>query len=290
MSIQNLPNHVSIIMDGNNRWAAKKGLPGVSGHEEGVKKARLAIELAVEKKIKTLTLFTFSSENWNRSQEEVDLLMKLLSKALKEEVPNLIENKVSLKFIGDLSKFTIELQDEMKESEIQTHQEEKDKHLDLLIAASYGGRWEILETVNKLRSLELNKGVDEELFSLHTSLSGFSDPDLCIRTGGEKRISNFLLWHLAYTELFFTDILWPDFDEEEFDRKSEEFLVGIRDRKVVTICSSTFDPEMSQEKILANNECALFNKRAIYLNSTFSKCPLFNPQAIIFKCINKKDD
>ena len=136
MSIQNLPNHVSIIMDGNNRWAAKKGLPGVSGHEEGVKKARLAIELAVEKKIKTLTLFTFSSENWNRSQEEVDLLMKLLSKALKEEVPNLIENKVSLKFIGDLSKFTIELQEEMKESEIQTHQEEKDKQLDLLIAAS----------------------------------------------------------------------------------------------------------------------------------------------------------
>ena len=228
MSIQNLPNHVSIIMDGNNRWAAKKGLPGVSGHEEGVKKARLAIELAVEKKIKTLTLFTFSSENWNRSQEEVDLLMKLLSKALKEEVPNLIENKVSLKFIGDLSKFTIELQDEMKESEIQTHQEEQDKQLDLLIAASYGGRWEILETVNKLRSLELNKEVDEELFSLHTSLSGLSDPDLCIRTGGEKRISNFLLWHLAYTELFFTDILWPDFDEEEFDRALEDYSIRKR--------------------------------------------------------------
>jgi len=228
MSIQNLPNHVSIIMDGNNRWAAKKGLPGVSGHEEGVKKARLAIELAVEKKIKTLTLFTFSSENWNRSQEEVDLLMKLLSKALKEEVPNLIENKVSLKFIGDLSKFKIELQEEMKESEIQTHQEEKDKQLDLLIAASYGGRWEILETVNKLRSLELNKEVDEELFSLHTSLSGFSDPDLCIRTGGEKRISNFLLWHLAYTELFFTDILWPDFDEEEFDRALEDYSIRKR--------------------------------------------------------------
>ena len=228
MSIQNLPNHVSIIMDGNNRWAAKKGLPGVSGHEEGVKKARLAIELAVEKKIKTLTLFTFSSENWNRSQEEVDLLMKLLSKVIKEEVPNLIENKVSLKFIGDLSKFTIELQNEMKESEIQTHQEEKDKQLDLLIAASYGGRWEILETVNKLRSLELNKEVDEELFSLHTSLSGFSDPDLCIRTGGEKRISNFLLWHLAYTELFFTDILWPDFDEEEFDRALEDYSIRKR--------------------------------------------------------------
>ncbi len=228
MSIQNLPNHVSIIMDGNNRWAAKKGLPGVSGHEEGVKKARLAIELAVEKKIKTLTLFTFSSENWNRSPEEVDLLMKLLSKALKEEVPSLIENKVSLKFIGDLSKFSIELQDEMKESEIQTHQEEQDKQLDLLIAASYGGRWEILETVNKLRSLELNKEVDEELFSLHTSLSGFSDPDLCIRTGGEKRISNFLLWHLAYTELFFTDILWPDFDEEEFDRALEDYSIRKR--------------------------------------------------------------
>lgn len=217
-------------MDGNNRWATKKGLPGVSGHEQGVKKARLAIELAIQNKIKTLTLFAFSSENWNRSQEEVDLLMKLLSKALKEEVPSLIDNRVSLKFIGDLSKFSNELQDEMKDSEFQTHQEKQNRQLDLLIAASYGGRWEILETVNKLRSLGLdeNKTIDEELFSSHTTLSGFSDPDLCIRTGGEKRISNFLLWHLAYTELFFTDILWPDFDQEEFDKALEDYSIRKR--------------------------------------------------------------
>tara|TARA_Y100001970_G_scaffold291809_1_gene430444 strand:- start:3274 stop:3966 length:693 start_codon:yes stop_codon:yes gene_type:complete len=217
-------------MDGNNRWATKKGLPGVAGHEQGVKKARLAIELAIQKKIKTLTLFAFSSENWNRSQEEVDLLMKLLSKALKEEVPSLIDNRVSLKFIGDLSKFSNELQDEMKDSEFQTHQEKQNRQLDLLIAASYGGRWEILETVNKLRSLGLdeNKAIDEELFSSHTTLSGFSDPDLCIRTGGEKRISNFLLWHLAYTELFFTDILWPDFDQEEFDKALEDYSIRKR--------------------------------------------------------------
>ena len=230
MSIKNLPKHVSIIMDGNNRWATKKGLPGVSGHEQGVKKARLAIELAIQNKIKTLTLFAFSSENWNRSQEEVDLLMKLLSKALKEEVPSLIDNRVSLKFIGDLSKFSNELQDEMKDSEFQTHQEKQNRQLDLLIAASYGGRWEILETVNKLRSLGLdeNKAIDEELFSSHTTLSGFSDPDLCIRTGGEKRISNFLLWHLAYTELFFTDILWPDFDQEEFDKALEDYSIRKR--------------------------------------------------------------
>ncbi len=230
MSIKNLPKHVSIIMDGNNRWATKKGLPGVSGHEQGVKKARLAIELAIQNKIKTLTLFAFSSENWNRSQEEVDLLMKLLSKALKEEVPSLIDNRVSLKFIGDLSKFSNELQDEMKDSEFQTHQEKQNRQLDLLIAASYGGRWEILETVNKLRSLGLdeNKTIDEELFSSHTTLSGFSDPDLCIRTGGEKRISNFLLWHLAYTELFFTDILWPDFDQEEFDKALEDYSIRKR--------------------------------------------------------------
>ncbi len=230
MSIKNLPKHVSIIMDGNNRWATKKGLPGVAGHEQGVKKARLAIELAIQKKIKTLTLFAFSSENWNRSQEEVDLLMKLLSKALKEEVPSLIDNRVSLKFIGDLSKFSNELQDEMKDSEFQTHQEKQNRQLDLLIAASYGGRWEILETVNKLRSLGLdeNKAIDEELFSSHTTLSGFSDPDLCIRTGGEKRISNFLLWHLAYTELFFTDILWPDFDQEEFDKALEDYSIRKR--------------------------------------------------------------
>ena len=230
MSIKNLPKHVSIIMDGNNRWATKKGLPGVSGHEQGVKKARLAIELAIQNKIETLTLFAFSSENWNRSQEEVDLLMKLLSKALKEEVPSLIDNRVSLKFIGDLSKFSNELQDEMKDSEFQTHQEKQNRQLDLLIAASYGGRWEILETVNKLRSLGLdeNKAIDEELFSSHTTLSGFSDPDLCIRTGGEKRISNFLLWHLAYTELFFTDILWPDFDQEEFDKALEDYSIRKR--------------------------------------------------------------
>ncbi|MFL2698076.1 MAG: polyprenyl diphosphate synthase [Gammaproteobacteria bacterium] len=230
MTKADLPKHVSIIMDGNNRWAKGKGLPGVSGHEQGVKRARLIIELAVEKKIKTLTLFTFSSENWNRSKEEVDLLMKLLSKALKDEVPSLVENKVSLKFIGDLSKFTNELQDEMKESELLTHQEDQDKQLDLLIAASYGGRWEILETVNKLRSLELDKHekIDEELFSSYTSLSTFPDPDLCIRTGGEKRISNFLLWHLAYTELFFTDILWPDFDEKELDKALEDFSIRNR--------------------------------------------------------------
>ena len=230
MSIKNLPKHVSIIMDGNNRWATKKGLPGVSGHEQGVKKARLAIELAIQNKIETLTLFAFSSENWNRSQEEVDLLMKLLSKALKEEVPSLIDNRVSLKFIGDLSKFSNELQDEMKDSEFQTHQEKQNRQLDLLIAASYGGRWEILETVNKLRSLGLdeNKTIDEELFSSHTTLSGFSDPDLCIRTGGEKRISNFLLWHLAYTELFFTDILWPDFDQEEFNKALEDYSIRKR--------------------------------------------------------------
>ena len=230
MTKADLPKHVSIIMDGNNRWAKGKGLPGVSGHEEGVKRARLIIELAVAKKIKTLTLFTFSSENWNRSKEEVDLLMKLLSKALKDEVPSLVENKVSLKFIGDLSKFTNELQSEMKESELLTHQEDQDKQLDLLIAASYGGRWEILKTVNKLRSLELDKHeeIDEELFSSLTSLAEFPDPDLCIRTGGEKRISNFLLWHLAYTELFFTDILWPDFDEKEFDNALEDFSIRKR--------------------------------------------------------------
>ena len=132
--------------------------------------------------------------------------------------------------LSNLSKFTNDLQIEMKESESLTHQEEKTKKLDLLIAASYGGRWEIIETVNKLRSIKLGKNeeIDEELFSSHTSLADFSDPDLCIRTGGEKRISNFLLWHLAYTELFFTDILWPDFDEKELDRALADFSIRKR--------------------------------------------------------------
>ena len=147
----NTPNHVAIIMDGNNRWASERNLPGVAGHQRGVERAREAVEFAVKKGISTLTIFAFSSENWGRSNEEVNLLMKLLNTALKEQVPNLIKNSVQLNFIGDLSQFDEDLISQMKKSEELTVCNDKEKKLDLVVAASYGGRWDIVNAVNKLK-------------------------------------------------------------------------------------------------------------------------------------------
>ena len=220
--IEKLPSHVAIIMDGNNRWAKEKNLPGVSGHQQGVERAREAVEYAVEKKLDTLTLFAFSSENWGRSNEEVSLLMKLLAQALEEQVPNLIKNKVQLSFIGDLTKFDADLQDRMKKAEKLTECD-KEKNLDLIIAASYGGRWDIVQALEKINASQGEIEINEELISSNTSLGPFSDPDLCIRTGGEFRISNFLLWHLAYSELYFSELYWPDFDSIQFQKALEEY-------------------------------------------------------------------
>ena len=222
-----IPNHVAIIMDGNNRWASEKNLPGVAGHQKGVERAREAVEFAVKKEISTLTLFAFSSENWGRSNEEVNLLMKLLNTALKEQVPNLIENSVQLNFIGDLTKFDADLLNQMKQSEDLTACNEKEKKLDLVVAASYGGRWDIINAVNSLKELNKDKISEEDLTSL-LSTSKFRDPDLCIRTGKEKRISNFLLWQLAYTELYFPDLLWPDFGDDEFEKALLEYSTRTR--------------------------------------------------------------
>jgi undecaprenyl diphosphate synthase len=219
--------HVAIIMDGNNRWAVNKTLPGVAGHQKGVERAREAVEFAVESGLNTLTLFAFSSENWGRSGEEVNLLMRLLNKALQEEVPNLKKNSVQLNFIGDLSRFDKELIDQMKKSEKETECPDATKKLDLVVAASYGGRWDILQAAIKLnlkmQSELINKNPTEEDLSLMLSTGSFSDPDLCIRTGSEFRISNFLLWQLAYSELYFPDILWPDFDSKQFQKALDEF-------------------------------------------------------------------
>jgi len=222
-----IPNHVAIIMDGNNRWASEKNLPGVAGHQKGVERAREAVEFAVKKGISTLTIFAFSSENWGRSNEEVNLLMKLLNTALKEQVPNLIENSVQLNFIGDLTQFDSNLLNQMKKSEDLTACNEKEKKLDLVVAASYGGRWDIINAVNSLKESNKNKISEEDLTSL-LSTSKFRDPDLCIRTGKEKRISNFLLWQLAYTELYFPDLLWPDFDNDEFEKALLEYSTRTR--------------------------------------------------------------
>jgi len=222
-----VPNHVAIIMDGNNRWASEKDLPGVAGHQKGVERAREAVEFAVKKGISTLTIFAFSSENWGRSNEEVNLLMKLLNTALKEQVPNLIENSVQLNFIGDLAQFDSDLLNQMKKSEDLTACNEKEKKLDLVVAASYGGRWDIINAVNSLKKSNKDKISEEDLTSL-LSTSKFRDPDLCIRTGKEKRISNFLLWQLAYTELYFPDLLWPDFDDDEFEKALLEYSTRTR--------------------------------------------------------------
>ena len=226
-SPDNIPNHVAIIMDGNNRWASERKLPGVAGHQKGVERAREAVEFAVKKEISTLTIFAFSSENWGRSNEEVNLLMKLLNTALKEQVPNLIKNSVQLNFIGDLSQFDKDLLNQMKESEDLTACNDKEKKLDLVVAASYGGRWDIVNAVNKLKKSN-KENISEKDLSSKLSTFRFNDPDLCIRTGKEKRISNFLLWQLAYSELYFPDLLWPDFDDEEFEKALLEYSTRTR--------------------------------------------------------------
>ncbi len=222
--ITSLPQHAAIIMDGNNRWAKEKGLPGVAGHQKGVERAREAVEHAVERKLKILTLFTFSSENWGRSEEEVNLLMNLLAEALEDEVANLVKNSVQLKFVGDLDRFDSNLNMKMKDAEENTKVSSPLKKLDLVIAASYGGRWDIVEAVKKIILLPEEKtNLTENTFGQFMSLSNIPDPDICIRTGGEYRLSNFLLWNLAYSELYFTDVLWPDFDSNQFDLALKEF-------------------------------------------------------------------
>ena len=217
-----MPKHVAIIMDGNNRWAKEKNLPGVAGHQKGVERAREAVEYAVKRGLSTLTLFAFSSENWGRSQKEVGLLMKLLNTALQEEVPNLIKNSVQLSFIGDLSLFEESLIKQMKRSEELTFCDEKTKKLDLVVAASYGGRWDIVNAINEIKTSEKSK-ITEEDFKSYLSTAKFEDPDLCIRTGNEIRVSNFLLWQLAYSELYFPKLLWPDFDDGQFEKALEEY-------------------------------------------------------------------
>ncbi len=222
-----IPSHVAIIMDGNNRWASERSLPGVAGHQKGVERAREAVEFAVKKGISTLTIFAFSSENWGRSNDEVNLLMKLLNTALKEQVPNLVKNSVQLNFIGDLSQFDNELINQMKKSEELTACEDKEKQLDLVVAASYGGRWDIINAVNSLKDSNKENISEDDLTSL-LSTAKFNDPDLCIRTGKEQRISNFLLWQLAYTELYFPDLLWPDFNDDEFEKALLEYSTRTR--------------------------------------------------------------
>ena len=211
------PRHIAIIMDGNGRWAKQRGKPRAAGHQQGFRTTRDIVEACARHEIEALTLFAFSSENWKRPEKEVGLLMDLFLRALKSEVSKLKENNVRIRFIGERSAFGEKLRDEMAHAESTTA---GNNGLKLAIAVNYGGRWDIVNAARSLAQAVADKRltpeeINIEQFEQHISLGDVSEPDLFIRTGGEKRISNYLLWHLAYTELFFTDVLWPDFSDAE---------------------------------------------------------------------------
>jgi undecaprenyl diphosphate synthase len=219
------PRHVAIIMDGNGRWAKKRFMPRFAGHQAGVEAVRDIVKACVERKIEVLTLFAFSSENWRRPDEEVSLLMKLFMSALDREVKRLHKNGVRLRVVGDIAAFPAKLQQQIKVSEELTRD---NKLLQLNIAANYGGRWDIVQACKKLARAAVDgeitvEQIDEQLLERQLSLAGLPEPDLFIRTGGEERISNFLLWQLAYSEFFFTATLWPDFSVGLFDEAIESF-------------------------------------------------------------------
>lgn len=217
IDLERLPQHVAVIMDGNGRWARKKGMMRVFGHQNGVKAVRETVEACAELGVKALTLYAFSTENWNRPKSEVDALMKLLISTLRKELHTLTENNIRLRAIGDLSALPPDGRRELNEVMSETADNE---HMDLILALSYSARWELVDAVKRM-SEEAAKGeldpedISEECISNHLSTAGIPDPELLIRTSGETRISNFLLWQIAYTELYFTPTLWPDFRKDD---------------------------------------------------------------------------
>lgn len=211
-----IPKHIAIIMDGNGRWARKRFMPRMAGHQQGVETVRSVIKACVEHNVAYLTLFAFSSENWRRPADEVSYLMQLFTGALEQEIGKLHENGIRFKVIGDLSKFDPKIIEFINIGEQLTSQNTR---LTFTIAANYGGRWDIMQAMRKMmaQSPDLPLNFEEENLAQHLALSYAPEPDLFIRTGGEYRISNFLLWQLAYTELYFTNTLWPDFNEQELE-------------------------------------------------------------------------
>lgn len=207
-----LPKHVAIIMDGNGRWAKKRGLDRTFGHIEGVKAVERTIKFAKKVGIEYLTLFAFSTENWQRPKEEVNAIFSLLVEYINSKLPFLVENDIRLLFIGRREGLSDNVLQAMEKGETETSH---CKSMTVVITINYSGKSEIVDAVNKIIKSGIEK-VDEESFRNFLYLPEIPDPDLMIRTSGEKRISNFLLWQLSYTELYFTDVLWPDFDEEEF--------------------------------------------------------------------------
>ena len=232
-----VPRHVAIIMDGNGRWAKKRFLPRVAGHRKGVEAVREVVKACIERGVQYLTLFAFSSENWRRPSDEVSFLMKLFLSSLEQEVEKLHSNQIRFKVVGDLSAFDARIRDLVRRAEELTA---ANTRLTLTIAANYGGRWDILQAADRARAEDPAAPISEERLAPHLSMAFAPEPDLFLRTGGEQRVSNFLLWQLAYTELYFTDQLWPDFDaaaldtafasfrrrERRFGRTSEQLLDG----------------------------------------------------------------
>ncbi|RDI41803.1 isoprenyl transferase [Aquicella lusitana] len=220
-----LPQHIAIIMDGNGRWAKQRFMPRIAGHRAGVEAARQVVKNCARRNIKVLSLFAFSSENWRRPAQEVSFLMELFLTGLEREVGMLHENNIQLRFIGDRSRFSEKLCEKIKEVEQLT---QKNTGMTLIIAVDYGGQWDICQAARQL-ALEVEAGtlrsqeITPEKFASRLSFSDLPNPDLFIRTSGELRISNFMLWQLAYSELYFTDILWPDFDENELEKALKHY-------------------------------------------------------------------
>lgn len=213
-----IPRHIAIIMDGNGRWAKRQGMARMFGHRQGVETVHRITEAAAELGVEYLTLYAFSTENWNRPKEEVDALMVLLVDTIVKETPTLMKNNVSLQTIGDLSRLPQATRNKFLECIEQTSQ---NTGLTLVIALSYSARWEMIEATKRIASAVkegelLLEDINEELLSNYMTTAQMPDPDLLIRTSGELRISNFLLWQLAYSELYFTNCLWPEFTNEEF--------------------------------------------------------------------------
>jgi undecaprenyl diphosphate synthase len=220
-----VPRHIAIIMDGNGRWATRRFLPRVAGHAKGVERVRDVVEKCVERGVEYLTLFAFSSENWRRPAEEVSVLMRLFMTALEREVTKMHVNSIRLKVVGDLSRFDPKLQEMIANAERRTA---GNTRLTVNVCANYGGRWDVMQAVGKM--VAAHPGAtefSEEQLAPHLALAFAPEPDLFIRTGGEQRISNFMLWQLAYTEMYFTETYWPDFDGAALD----EAIVSYQQRE-----------------------------------------------------------
>jgi undecaprenyl diphosphate synthase len=224
-----IPAHIAIVMDGNGRWAKQRRRPRTFGHQAGVKALRRVVEYCGRAGVSTLTVFAFSSENWNRPQKEVNRLLDLFMRALDKETRQLHENGIRVRFVGGLDAFSPELREKVRQAEQLTRDNQR---MTLNVAVNYGGRWDIVQAARRLAgevasgSLRLEQ-IDESLFASRLTLHESGDPDLLIRTGGEMRISNFLLWQSAYTELFFSQVLWPDFGQEAMD----EAIAAFRSRE-----------------------------------------------------------